>query len=120
MKIRISGNSIRLRLSQSEVESFKETGKWAEILHFPNGSALVYRLREGTDTLVSYAQDVLTVVLCEEEVEIWVNSDQVGVRAELDLPNGDKLSILVEKDFKCLTNGVEDQSDMFPNPKESH
>lgn len=120
MKMRINGNSIRLRLSQTEVESFSKTGKWAQILNFPNGSALVYRLREGTDTLVSYAQDVLTVVLCEEEVETWVNTDQVGVRAELDLPNGDKLSILVEKDFQCLTDRDEDQSDLFPNPKDSH
>ena len=120
MKLRINKNSIRLRLSQSELEVFRQNGKWSEILHFPNGGALIYRLREGTDTLVSYAQDVITVVLCEEEVETWINTEQVGIRAELDLPGGEKLSILVEKDFQCLTNREEDQSDLFPNPKDSH
>jgi hypothetical protein len=120
MKIRINGNSIRLRLSQSEVEVFGKRGKWSQVLNFPNGHTLTYSLCEGTDTLVSYAQDTVTIVLCEEEAETWVNTDQVGVKAELSLPNGDKLSILVEKDFKCLTNREEDQSDMYPNPKDSH
>ena len=27
-----------------------------------------------------------------------------------------KLYILIEKDFKCLDNTIEDQSDNYPNP----
>ena len=44
----------------------------------------------------------------------------MGISDDLFLENEDKLSILVEKDFKCLTDRSEDESDMFPNPKESH
>ena len=34
-----------------------------------------------------------------------------------DLSNGDKFFLLLEKDFACLDNTHEDQSDKYPNPK---
>ena len=120
MKLRIFGNSIRLRLSQTEVERFSKGGTCTNQLMFPNSNTFTYRLAEGTDNLVSYDHDVMTIVLCEEEVEIWANSDQVGIKANIPMSNGSSLAVLVEKDFQCLTNREEDQSDLYPNPKDSH
>ena len=118
MKLRIYGNNIRLRLSQSEVEHFKNGGACINQLIFPNGNSLTYKLVEGTDHLVSYARDVITIVLCEQEVEAWANTDQVGIKANIPMDNGSSIGILVEKDFQCLTNHQEDQKDLFPNPKD--
>ncbi len=43
---------------------------------------------------------------------------------EIDIQNNDvdwndetKLSVLVGKDFTCLDNTIEDQSDNYPNPR---
>lgn len=119
MKIRINDNNIRLRLSQSEVERFHKTGSCTNQINFPNGTTLTYKLAEGTDTKVSYDRDTMTIVLCEQEVEAWAGTDQVGIRAEVPMQNG-SVGILVEKDFQCLTNQSEDQTDLYPNPKDQH
>lgn len=120
MKLRIYKDQIRLRLSVSEVEQFGNNGQCSASISFPNGTALTYKLVEGTDNMISYARDVITVVLCEEIVETWIKTDQVGIKADLPMDNGSTIGILVEKDFQCLTNLEEDKSDLFPNPKDSH
>jgi hypothetical protein len=43
--------------------------------------------------------------------EEWTSTDQVGFEN-----NGGQLYLLIEKDFKCLDNVAEDQSDNYPNP----
>ena len=56
--------------------------------------------------------------LPESSVRAWANSEQVSIIGEQQHKNGDKLDILVEKDFSCLTpREGEDESDMFPHPK---
>lgn len=40
----------------------------------------------------------------------------VGFNNKMPLDNGEHLFLLVEKDFVCLDNTFEDQSDNFPNP----
>lgn len=89
-------------------------------IQFPNGQLLTYRLTKGTELRASFDNNTITITLSQPEVDTWVASEQVGIKGNLTLENGDKLSILVEKDFKCLTERSEDESDMFPNPKESH
>ncbi len=120
MKLRIQENSIRLRLSQSEVDNFSSKGIISGRTEFPGGSMLLYQLHSGPLLLTSLSNNTISITLPQVEVEHWVSTDQVGINHDLNLENGDKLSILVEKDFKCLTQRGEDESDMFPNPNESH
>ena len=48
----------------------------------------------------------------------WATSDQVSIDGEQVLVDGEKLNILVEKDFICLTGrDDEDESDMYPHPE---
>jgi hypothetical protein len=48
----------------------------------------------------------------------WASSEQVSITGEQQHNNGDKLVILVEKDFACLApREGEDESDMFPHPQ---
>ena len=55
--------------------------------------------------------------LPETLVLAWVTTEQVSIQGEQILDDGEKLSILVEKDFACLApRPGEDESDMFTHP----
>jgi len=47
----------------------------------------------------------------------WADNAVVGFENEQELPEGDKLKLLLEKDFACLEQRDEDDRDTYPNPK---
>ena len=120
MKLRIKGNTIRLRLSQTEVEQVARDGNASETTRFPNGELLKYSIEAGEKFGASFENNEVLITLREDEIKPWADSDQVSLGGELTLSKGEILSILVEKDFKCLTVRPEDESDLFPNPQKSH
>ncbi len=124
MKIRIQGNSIRLRLSQSEVAKFHETGRVEDGIRFgaQPGDLLTYAL-ERTDTpeiTATYSTDFICVFVPTEMANTWATAEQeIGMEhlARFSLGDSGALRILIEKDFKCLADRpTEDESDNFPNP----
>ncbi len=126
MKIRIQGNSIRLRLSQPEVATFIETGSVSESIHFGGqpGAILTYALERSDlpELTATFSGNRVCVMVPAELGATWANSEQeVGMEHVIN-PSSEvgSLKILVEKDFKCLTDrpGV-DESDNFPNPNHS-
>ncbi|MCR9229372.1 MAG: hypothetical protein NXH90_18290 [Flavobacteriaceae bacterium] len=119
MKIRINGNSIRYRLTKTEVETFCKTGTYKETTDF-GSTVLTYVLKakEDIDVLqASYTGNTITLYLNEKKRSGWATSEEVGFSGVMDLPHGKQLSLLLEKDFACLDNTTEDQSDNYPNPK---
>ena len=121
MKIRIKGNSVRFRLTRSEVDSFCRTGKIEERTNL-NGGVFSYsvRLDENVRELMAEFHDnTISLLLPEKILGDWDTNDQVGFQNTLRLENGDMLFLLLEKDFACLDNTIEDQSDNYPNPKAS-
>ncbi|MEL6867840.1 MAG: hypothetical protein AAFP19_25675 [Bacteroidota bacterium] len=124
MKIRIKDNSLRLRLSQGEVKRFAEEGRISSQIRFsPLPDAyLSYVLNQlpGSQVQVHFGNNIIEVFLPEEQAAHWANSDQVGIDGQVPLGSGEQLSILVEKDFQCLTDRPgEDESDLFPHPNTS-
>ena len=123
MKIRILGNSIRLRLTQSEVKNIAEKGKIEERTQFGGmlNSTLIYSLekKETTEINADFSNNHIQVVLPEKTADEWANSNQVGIENKIQLSDGSTFRILIEKDFKCLTERGEDESDHFPNPADS-
>ena len=122
MKLRLLEDSIRLRLSRSEVAAADEQGLVEGRTHFPDGSVFTFALealRSGSDASACYARDRLVVKLPAAEISAWANDDTaVSLHGELNLPVGGSLKLLVEKDFRCVTpRGDEDQSDLFQNPE---
>lgn len=118
MKIRIKGNTLRLRLSQSEVDEVKSEGRTSDSINF-GPRKLIYTLQviDQPAVTASYDGDFIMVNVPAEVSEKWANTDQVGFEAEQPLEDGDKLYILVEKDFQCLNpRRGEDESDLFDNP----
>ena len=118
MKIRIRGNSVRLRLSMSEVESFGKEAFLEDKTEFVNG-VLIYSLRSHADIMelsADYKNNSLTVFMPLAMQKEWVSTDIVGFNNNMDIGNGKHLFLLVEKDWVCIDNAIEDQSDNFPNP----
>src|SRR5689334_23012631 len=119
MKLRIRGRSIRLRLSQGEVERFANDGKVEESVEFaPGGRAFTYAIESDETRLnvaADYANDRLCVYVPKALAVEWAASDDV----EFASPDGAVgPRVLVEKDFACLTPRTgEDESDMFPHPQ---
>lgn len=118
MKIRIKGNAVRYRLTKTDVKIFCETGHFEEKTQFGN-KAFTYELRAkaGLDHLdANFNGDTITMYLPEKERERWGSSEQVGFQYTISLESGAELSLLLEKDFACLDETIEDQSDNYPNP----
>lgn len=119
MKIRIKGNSVRFRLTRSEVETFCEMGSYSEETRF-KGSTFTYKLaaKAGISALeAAFESNTIFMFLPEAETKVWVKSTRVGYDNTMILPNGEQLYLLLEKDFVCMDETVEDQSDNYPNPK---
>ena len=120
MKLRIKDNSIRLRLTRSEVDRIAAEGRVEAAVAFADGRKVRYALERsgGAGTEASWSERGLVVQVPEATLRDWAGSEQVSISASQPLPEG-SLGILVEKDFACLTpREGEDESDMFPHPLE--
>ncbi len=121
MKLRIRGNSLRLRLKRGEVDLLAAGKSVVEETHFP-GAVLCYRLDVTDDEAMQahLENSSLIIRLPASEVSGWATTDDVSLIAEQDLPDGGQLTILIEKDFSCLEPGHhregEDDEDTFPHP----
>lgn len=119
MKLRIKGNSLRLRLTRGEVARLGETGRVDDRIRFGPGAQLTYALIAADVPAVqaAFADGTVTVAVPEALVQDWVGSERVGFEAVQALDDGDSLRLLVEKDFACLTvRAGEDDSDAYANP----
>jgi hypothetical protein len=111
MKLRIKGSSIRYRLTQSDVETAKE-GYLEDQVNFA-GAPLIYALQitEGQELTCSYIDNKITLNVPRTAIESFADTDVVGY----DNQDG-AVYLLIEKDFTCLDEVDEDQSDNYPNP----
>ena len=120
VKLRIRDNSIRLRLTRTEVETLHADGLVKGRVQFAGGSAFDYVLERSPATVQPEAHisnNVLTVHVPQTDVTTWAQSDRVSISSEQHLDDGEHLRILVEKDFACLApRDGEDEADMYPNP----
>lgn len=119
MKLRLKGNSIRLRLTKTEIVNFGEQWVIEERTEFPNGSFFEYTLqgKTGIDKLeAEFSTNKVTVFVPINLLQQWTTTDIVGFEHKMDLGDGKHLFLLIEKDFVCLDNTFEDQSDNYPNP----
>lgn len=119
MKLRIRGNSVRIRVTQSELRQIAEAGAAEDRVRFSSTAQLTYKVRVEPDGAprVEYGDGELCVWLPQAAVERWLAPDEVSIRGEQAIGGDETLTILVEKDFECLApREGEDDSDLFPNP----
>jgi len=118
MKIRIKGNTLRYRLTKTEVSNLAANGIVEEQTEF-NEQTFTYALKakSGIENLeASFTNNTITIYFPASKTEEWRDGEQVGHHFDMPLKNGKELFILVEKDFVCLDETHEDQGDNYPNP----
>ena len=112
MKIRIKGNSIRFRLTKTDVNLLHNQGELMEKTQLPTLD-FRYGIR-GTSAANMSAELVDNAFLVNiplSMINTLFQTEQIGFEQTI---NG--LKMLVEKDFTCLDKTSEDQSDNYPNP----
>jgi hypothetical protein len=123
VKLRILDNSVRLRLTRTEVDSLRDNGIVQARTAFPGGRELRYEVESSpacVSPAASLSNTTITVRLPENMVHAWANSDQVSIQSDVQHSHDEMTTILVEKDFACLSpREGEDESDMFPHPDAS-
>ena len=119
MKLRIRGNSIRFRLSQTEMVQLVEDGAVSDSVGFGPDARLTYRVevRPVESLTADFTTQGIQVAIPTAMARNWAAAEEVAIRGEQALTGDASLSILLEKDFVCLTprDGEEDD-DSFPNP----
>ena len=114
------GDTVRLRLTRGEVDQIGQGEAVVERTCFPDGAQLSYRLAPSTRTSASFAavsggQEIL-IEVATGQAQQWAASDEVGFSGEDAFTIG-PLSILIEKDFTCITPREGDEElDTYPNP----
>jgi hypothetical protein len=123
MKLRITNNSIRLRLLRSEVERFAKAGQISDEIEFgtDRSSYLRYSLvtsPEAESISARFRGNEISIVVPRTIAKRWTSSDDVGFENEQPIGSGESLKILVEKDFECIDRPDDpDRADAYPNPK---
>ena len=108
MKLRIKGNTLRLRLSQNEVSRFAEEGRVEDAIQFGPGQQMAYAVERAANVgAVRAVLDGQTIIVYVpgDLATAWAETDQVGFDVDQPLGDDEQLSILVEKDFKGLEIG---------------
>ena len=65
----------------------------------------------------TYIENTITIYIPKKDTIDWPTNAKIGFKNSIDTENRNSLSILVEKDFVCMDETVEDQTDNYPNPK---
>ena len=121
MKLRIKGNSIRLRVSRSDLAKLAEGGVIQDEVHFTGNprDAWIYRIvrRQALSApTVEFNERQVSVVVGDEDVRMWFGTEEVGIYFSLNIGVHGVLDVALEKDFACLDRSDEENSDTFPNP----
>ncbi len=122
MKLRIRGDSVRLRLKKGEVDRLASGETIVETTRFP-GADFTYSLGlsdDHDDMVAQFDNGGLAITMPREIIPEWAETDLVSLYSEQQLPGEGTLALLVEKDFACLEPGhhrdCEDDVDTYPHP----
>ncbi len=118
MKLRLEDNTLRLRLSETEVTEFAATGRVLGSTNFGFGpdqqlcyalerttaTAAVDPITEGTTAdglALNYAPGNITVRVPAGLADEWTGTARNGLEGEILVAENQRLRILVEKDLDC-------------------
>jgi hypothetical protein len=123
MKLRIHGNSIRFRITQSEMAALVDGVRLEDSVQFGPAQTeiLSYAVEispQCSEVRALYSQGVIQVVLPVNLARTLACTNQVGIEHVQPVAEGVVLKIVLEKDFQCFhPRPGENESDNFPNPK---
>lgn len=122
----MKNNSIRLRLTQTELARFAETGTIEETIEFGGAAKqnFVYALQTANgakEIRATFENNRITVFVPQTQADEWTTTARVGIENVQSIGDGAKtLRLLIEKDFACLEPRAGDgDADAFPHPLEA-
>jgi len=100
MKLRIRGNSLRLRVSKTELAKLAETGKAEDIVRFSSEQGLRYAIevRPTGAVTAAFTDAAILVSLPKARLDLWLRPGEVSVEGSQPIGGGKVLQILLEKD----------------------
>ena len=115
MKLRLTHNSIRIRIQRSELAQLQEAHRIRESVAFPAKTAFHFEIsiHEGAEIKAAFEANTLTIKLPDSIAQPWFDTQQVGIETHLSLDGNDQLHLLLEKDFPCPDRPNEDRSETF-------
>jgi len=110
MKLRIRGNSIRLRVTKTELATIADTGKAGDVVRFSSDQSLRYgiEVRPTGAVTATFAGDALLVTLPKARLDLWLRPNEVSVEGSQPIGAGKVLQIMLEKDDPARRRGGED------------
>lgn len=98
MKIRITENTLRIRLSDSDLNQL--------VNHTPLSVSLPFGISEfritlttSDNTQTTLAKEEITVAIAPETLIPWINSQENSLSTTIAHPNNRTLNVIVEKDY---------------------
>jgi len=121
MKLRILGNSMRLRVTRSELQRLQAGETVEDCISFAAApeASLTYALAVApgeTPVHVQHGPQRVAIVLNEDQLRTWSRQEEVGIYTTLENGSVKGLQLIVEKDFACLNQSHPKSADAFPNP----
>lgn len=120
MKLRLTSDSVRLRLNQTDVAQLAQSGELNEKVEFPGRVRFVYGLRvsgESEQGSARFADGELIVNIPAAPAAAWMGSNkEVGLYYD-QKSEGGVLRLIIEKDFQCIDGPPEEIDPAgYPNP----
>lgn len=122
MKVRIKGNSIRIRVTRSELQRILTGEKLHDAIRFgiqPEAS-FGYALSVAeidAPVAVEYSDQTVSLRVARQVASAWGHESEVGIYATIPVSAGLYLDVMIEKDFACLDRSDAENADTFANPK---
>lgn len=122
MKLRLKGNSIRVRLDRRDIERLVDAGRVDDGIRFGPARAFSYAVEMGPAPRerpsASYNDGCLTIRIDPADAEAWLSSDRIGFDHQQPVEGG-VVRVLLEKDLACIDRPPGEEADdayAFPNP----
>ena len=115
MKLRIQGNSLRLRLTRPEVIHLRHRGQIESSVSFAPGCELTYGLKSSAGIgaiAAGFDGRSIVVTVPTAVMNEWAEGDRVS----LEGPSSAGVQLLIEKDFQCLHKPDYLDPEAYPNP----
>jgi len=121
MKLRIRGDSLRLRVGPNEAATVAAGGKVQETISFGPASqqSLTYCLEASgsvSATCAMFESNCIRVIIPLATAREWFQSETVGIEESQPIDRKRSLQLLIEKDFECLDRASQNAEDTYPHP----
>lgn len=118
MKLRLRGNSIRLRLTQAEVGALEAGREVADSTGLGPGHFLEFGVRPGTrESLeISATAHGFFILVPQNTLSQWAAGADEGFEADIRISDSETTRVTVQKDYACLKPRGEEDHDSFAHP----